>query len=136
MSGFKGFLFSCIISHGIGGFEDICEDSSGESFEEQISGFSVSLSVSSLSSELFKISNVLGNVGPLHVTLFEGGSSLLLLIRVLELGFKLIEELGSDDGEVVVDLVKSIDPYSHVSDPSCDFISFDKGEGESNLLDW
>ena len=31
---FQGFLFSCIISHGIGGFEDVHEDSGRESFEE------------------------------------------------------------------------------------------------------
>ena len=27
LGGLKGFLFSCIISHGIGGSEDVCEDS-------------------------------------------------------------------------------------------------------------
>ena len=92
--------------------------------------------VSSLSGELLEVSNVLGNIRPLHTALFKGNSSLLLLVGILELGFEFIEELGPDDREVIVDSVKSINPYSHVSDSSCDFISFDKGEGESNLLDW
>ena len=34
LGGFEGLLFSCVISHSIGGFEDVCEDSSGKSFEE------------------------------------------------------------------------------------------------------
>ena len=61
---------------------------------------------------------------------------MLLFVEVLELSFELVEELSPYDGEVVMNVVESIDPRSHVSDPSSDLISFDKGEGESDFLDW
>ena len=131
----KGLLFSCIISHSIGGFKDVCKDSCRESFEEEISGFSIFLGIASLSGVFFKVSDVLSNIRPLHVTLFKGNSSSLLLVRVLELGFKFIKELSPDDGEIVLDLVKSVNPDPHISDPSGNFISFDKGEGEGDFLD-
>ena len=136
MGGFKGFLFSCIISHGIGGFEDVCEDSGGESFEEEIGGLGVSLSVASLSGKFLEVGDVLGDIRPSHMAFFKGDPSSLLFVGVLELGFKFIEELGPYNGEVVLDSVESVDPDSHVSDPSCDFVSFDKGEGKGDLFDW
>ena len=136
MSGFEGFLFSCVVSHGIGGFEDVCEDSGGESFEEQVGGFGIPLGVSGLSGKLFEIGDILSDVGPPHATLLEGDSSSLLLIGVLELGLKLVEELGPDDGEVVVDSIESVNPDTHVSYPSGNFVSFDKGEGKGDFLDW
>ena len=136
MGGFEGLLFSCVISHGIGGFEDVCEDSGWEFFEEQVGGFSVSLGVSSLSGEFFEIGDVLRDIGPSHSALLEGDPSSLLLIGILELSFEFIKELGPDDREVVLDLVEPVNPYSHVSDPSCHFVSFDKGESKGDLFDW
>ena len=89
-----------------------------------------------MSGELFEIGDVLGDVGPSHAASFEGNSSSLLFVGILKLGFKFVEELGPYDGEVVLDSVESVDPYPHVSDPSCDLISFDKGEGEGDFFDW
>ena len=73
---------------------------------------------------------------PLHAALVKSHSSTLLFIEVLKLGFELVKELGPYDREVLIDVVKSIDPGAHVLNPSGDFISFDKGEGKGNLLDW
>ena len=98
--------------------------------------FIISLGVSSLSSIFFKVGYVLGDMWPLHAAFVESHSSMLLLIEVLKLGFKLIKELGPYDREVLIDVVKSVNLCAHVFDPSGDFISLDKGEGKGNFLDW
>jgi hypothetical protein len=59
----------------------------------------------------------------------------LQFVEVLELGFEFIEELGPYDRIVVLYSVQGVKPVSHVSDPSCNFISFDKGEGKGDLFD-
>ena len=79
------------------GFKDVCENSGWESLEEEIGSFSISLGVSGLSGIFFEISNVLHDVRPLHATVFKSDLSSLLLVWILELGFKFIEELGPDD---------------------------------------
>ena len=89
-----------------------------------------------MSSVFFEVGDILSDVRPSHAALFEGDSSLLLLVWILELSFKFIEELGPDNGEVVVDKVESVNPYSHVPDPSCNFVSLDKGEGKGDFFDW
>ena len=73
---------------------------------------------------------------PLHAALVEHHSGLLLFVKVLKLGFKLIEELSLYDREVLMDVIESINLGAHVFDPSSNFVSFDKGEGKSNLFDW
>ena len=70
---------------------------------------------------------------PLHVALVKSHSGLLLFVKVLKLGFELIEKLGPYDREVLMDVVKSVNPHAHVFDPSSDFISFDKGEGKGDF---
>ena len=136
MSGIDSFLFGIFISLSIWRFEYICQYSGGQSFEEQVSGFSVSLSISGLSSIFFKVGYILGDVGPLHVALVECHSGLLLFVEVLELGFKFIKELSPYNREVLMDMIESINPGAHVFDPSGNFISLDKGEGKGNFLDW
>ena len=74
-------------------------------------------------------------MGPLHGAFVEHHSCLLLFVKVLELSFKLIEELSPYDREVLVDMVQSINPGAHVFNPSGNFISFDKGEGKGDFLD-
>ena len=73
---------------------------------------------------------------PLHAALVESHSGTLLIIEVLKLGFELVEELGPYDREVLMDVIESINPCAHVFDPSGNLISFDKGEGKGNFLDW
>ena len=75
-------------------------------------------------------------MGPLHAALVKRHPCLLLFIKVLELSFKLIEELSPYDREVLVDMIQSVNPGAYVFNPSGDFISFDKGEGKGNFLDW
>ena len=136
MGSLKGLLFSGIVSDCIRGFENVGEDSGWKSLEEKVGGFSISLGVSSLSGIFLKVSDVLCDVGPPHLTAFECNSSLLLFVWVLKLGFKFIKELCPYDWEVILNSVESIDPNSHVSNPSSNLISFDKGEGEGNFLNW
>ena len=73
---------------------------------------------------------------PLHAALVESHSSTLLLVEVLKLGFELVEELGPYDREVLMDMIESVNPCAHVFDPSSNLVSFDKGEGKGNFLDW
>ena len=87
-------MFGIFISLSVQRFEYICQYSGGQSFEEQVSGFSVSLGVSGLSCILFKVRYILGDVGPLHVAFVKPHSCSLLFIEVLELSFKLTEELS------------------------------------------
>ena len=129
-------MFGIFVSLSVQRFEYICQYSGGQSFEEQVGGFSVSLGVSSLSSILFKVGYILGDVGPLHVAFVKCHSCSLLFIEVLELSFKLIEELSPYDREVLMDMIESVNPGAHVFNPSGDFISFDKGEGKGDLFDW
>ena len=71
-----------------------------------------------------------------HAALLECHPGLLLFIEVLKLGFEFIKELGPYDREVLIDVIESINPRAHVFDPSSNFISFDKGEGKGDFLDW
>ena len=61
---------------------------------------------------------------------------MLLFIEVLKLGFELVKKLGPYNREVLIDVIESINLGAHVFDPSGDFISFDKGEGKGDFLDW
>ena len=65
-----------------------------------------------------------------HAAFVECHSGSLLFVEILKLGFELVEELCLYVGEVLVDAIESIDPGTHVFDPSGDFVSFDKGEGK------
>ena len=135
MSGVDCFLFGNFVSLSIQRFEYICQYSGGKSFEEQIGGFGISLCVSSLSSIFFKVGYVLGDMWPLHAALIKCHSGSLLFIEVLKLGFELVKELSPYDREVLIDVVKSVDPGAHVFDPPGNFISFDKGEGKCDFFD-
>jgi hypothetical protein len=127
--------FDVIISIDKGWFEDISQNFSWESSEEEVNGFFTSLGVSALSAEVFKFCNVFFNVWKSHPEGLEFYLRPLLLIRVLELVFKFVYKLVPHIRDVVGNGIEPVNPDFHIAYPSLNIRSFDKGEGNGNFLD-
>jgi hypothetical protein len=127
--------FNVVLSINKGWFEDISQNLSRESSEEDVNGFFASLSVSTLSAEVLELCNILFNVQKSHPKHIEFHLGSLLFVRVLELISEFMYELISYVWDVISNRVESIDPDSYITYLSFNIRSFDKGEGDSDFSD-
>jgi hypothetical protein len=84
--------------------------------------------------EVFEACHVLVDMGEVHLEFALFGLSILGFEGILESCGESVFEDVPDDREVVVDDVKGVQPVAHVVFPSCNLVSFQKGEGDGNLL--
>jgi hypothetical protein len=72
-------------------------------------------------------------MGEVHLEFAQFGLSVLGFEGILESCGEGVFEDVPNDREVVVDDVEGVQPVAHVAFPSCDLVSFQKGEGDGDL---
>jgi hypothetical protein len=127
--------FDVIISIDKGWFEDISQNFSRGSSEEEVNGFFTFLCISTLSAEILKFCNIFFNVQKSHPKRFEFHLGSSLFVRILELASKFVYELVPHIRDVIGDGIKSVNPDSYIVYPSFNIRFFDEGESDGNFSD-